>query len=113
MTVASPTSVITGIVVSSTCTVLVTCVASLPEVSATLYLTEYTPTIAVFTVDTVTILEVKSPSELSVAVAPASVYSDPTSTVTVASPSIVITGIVVSKTCTVLVTVLLHFLQHR
>ena len=41
--------------------------------------------------------EVISPSKLSVAMAPASTYVEPTSNVTVASPTSVITGTVVSK----------------
>jgi len=45
-----------------------------------------------------------SPSTLSKAVAPASVYGVPTSIVTAASPSLVITGAVVSTTLTVLET---------
>ena len=53
---------------------------------------------------TVTILEVMSPSNESDAVAPASVYVEPWSIETLASPTKVITGLVVSETVTVLVT---------
>lgn len=64
---------VTGIVVSTTFTILMICVAGFPELSETLYVTLYTHTIAVFTEFTVTILEVRVPSSISLAVAPASV----------------------------------------
>ena len=49
------------------------------------------------------------PSKLSTALAPASVYVDPTSIVTGLSPSKVITGGISSTTLTVLVTSLAAF----
>ena len=57
---------------STTLTVRVTSAAAFPLVSDTLKATEYIPTIAVSTLDRVTILEVISPSLVSAAVAPAS-----------------------------------------
>ncbi len=46
--------------------------ALFPAASLTLYVTVYVPGVFVFTVPDVTILDVKSPSILSVAVAPSS-----------------------------------------
>ena len=92
----------TGFVVSTTFTVLVTSSAVFPFASVTLQVTVYVPNIVVSTEFTVTILSVIFPSQLSLAVAPASVQVLPTSTVTSASPVNVMTGFVVSTTFTVL-----------
>ena len=62
VTVASPTNVITGDVVSSTITVLVTGVAALPEESLTLYVTVYVPVTFSSAVLVVIILDVILPS---------------------------------------------------
>ena len=65
----------------------------LPSLSFTLYITLYTPDTLVFTpVASVIILLVKSPSSLSYAVAPKSIYSVPLFTVTALFPTNVITG---------------------
>ena len=96
VSVALPVNVITGAVPSTTFTVLVTCVAALPAASLTLYVTVYEPTVLASTGLTVTMLAVKSPSTLSLAVAPASVYDVPTGCDTVAFPVNVITGPVMS-----------------
>ena len=58
---------------------------------------------SVFTV--LTLVTVKVPSRVSLAVAPASLYVPLASTVSVALPNRVITGLVVSTTSTVRVTV--------
>ena len=94
----SPLRLITGSVVSVTFTVLVTSEAALPEASVTEYVIVYSPNI-----DVVTVPELVTVSPLS-AVAPASVYVLPSSTVAGLSPLRLITGSVVSVTFTVLVT---------
>ena len=91
----------TGIVVSTTFTVLES-VAVFPDESVDVYVIVYTPSVSGSTVP----VETTSTSpERSVAVAPASVYEEPSSTVAGLSPAIVITGAVVSTTLTVLVAV--------
>ena len=91
----------TGAVVSTTLTVLVA-VPALPEASVEVYVITYDPTVVVSTVPLAT--AVTAP-EASVAVAPASVYVPPSSTVAGLSPVTVTTGAVVSTTLTVLVAV--------
>ena len=102
--VDGPFRVITAGVLSATITVLVTCGAELPEVSCTSYVTVYVPGTLLFTGLTVTILDVRSPSWRSDAVAPASTYGVQSSWSTVASPSRVIFGTLPPTTSTVLVT---------
>ena len=99
LTVKLEADVIVGGVVSTTLTVLVTAVAALPEASDALYVSVYVPTVSASTVPVV--VTVISPDK-SLAVAPASVYVEPNSTVTGLSPVTVITGAVVSTTLTVL-----------
>ena len=94
----SPMIVITGAVVSTTLTVLVA-VAVLPLASVAVYVTVYVPTVSVSTVPA----EVTVTVSKSDAVAPASVYVAPSSTVAGLSPVTVTTGAVVSTTLTVLV----------
>ena len=72
-----PSKAITGIVLSTTITVRVA-VSLFPEESVTAYVTVYVPRTLVSTGLNVTIEVVKSPSKLSVAVAPASAYVEPT-----------------------------------
>ena len=91
---------ITGAVVSTTSTVLVTAVASFPDASEAVYVNVYVPKVSTSTVPVV--VTVISP-ETSVAVAPASEYVPPNSTVIEALPTRVITGAVVSTTSTVLI----------
>ena len=95
----SPVTVTTGAVVSTTFTVLVA-VPELPDASVEVYVITYDPTVVVSTVPLAT--AVTAP-EASVAVAPASVYVPPSSTVAGLSPVTVTTGAVVSTTLTVLV----------
>jgi len=94
--------VITGAVVSTTFTVLVTGVASFPDASLAVYVMVYVPTVLVSTDPDESTVAVPEASDT---VAPASEYNDPSSTVTVASPVSVITGDVVSTTFTVLVAI--------
>ena len=85
----SPVTVTTGAVVSTTFTVLVA-EAELPLLSVAEYEIVYEPTVFVSTVpEDVTGV---SPWNKSKAVAPASVYEEPNSTVAGLSPAIVITG---------------------
>ena len=97
-TVAAPTILIVGAVVSVTLTVLVA-VPALPEASVEVYVIVYEPRTSVFTVPVVT--TVTAP-DASVAVAPDSVYVPPNSTVTVELPVTTTLGAVVSTTLTVL-----------
>jgi hypothetical protein len=78
----------------ATITVLTTSVADKPSESVTLYETVYVPAVVVLTVLKVTILDVMSPSSISAAVAPASVYVEPTVSVVGVVPRSVITGAV-------------------
>ena len=94
--------VYTGAVVSTTLTVLVTAVASLPEASVAVYVRVYDPT--VLTSTSPVVVAVKVP-DISATVAPASVNTAPNSCVTGLSPVSVITGAVVSTTLTTLVAV--------
>ena len=86
---------------STTFTVLVA-VPTFPEASVAVYVSVYVPTVLVSTEPEVATLT--SP-EASDAVAPASVYEAPNSTVAGLSPVTVTTGAVVSTTFTVLVAV--------
>ena len=88
----------TGAVESVTFTVLVA-VPTFPEASVDVYVIVYAPSVFVFTSPVVTTTTVP---EASVAVAPASVYVPPNSTVAGLSPVTVTTGAVVSTTLTVL-----------
>ena len=88
----------TGDVVSTTFTTL-EAVPAFPEASVEVYVSVYEPTVSVSTVPVVT--TVTAPDK-SVAVAPASVYAVPNSTVAGFSPVTVTTGLVVSTTLTVL-----------
>lgn len=90
-----------------TSTVLVTSVASFPDASETLYVTIYVPIVFVSTGFTVTMLNVKSPSILSKAVAPASVYALPLYIDTGDVPVSVITGNVVSTMISLVSAILL------
>ena len=82
-------------------TVLVA-IPALPESSVEVYVSVYEPTVSVSTVPDVT--TVTGP-DTSVAVAPASVYVAPNSTVAGLSPVTTTSGAVVSTTLTVLVAV--------
>ena len=95
----SPLRLITGSVVSVTFTVLVTSEAALPEASVTEYVIVYSPNI-----DVVTVPELVTVSPLS-AVAPASVYVLPSSTVAGLSPLRLITGGISSRSLIKKVTV--------
>ena len=80
---------ITGAVVSTTLTVLVA-VAVFPSRSVAVYVTVYEPTAVVSTFpEAITFVD---PWNASIAVAPASEYVEPNSTVAGLSPLIVITG---------------------
>ena len=88
----SPVTVITGGVVSTTLTVLISCTAWSPLLSVALYIIEYVSITSAFTVpDLVTVISFPL---LSVAVAPASVYVDPNSTVAGLLPFIIMTGLI-------------------
>ena len=92
----------TGAVVSSTNTVL-TSDDSLPDESDAVYVTVYVATVSTSTASTpVVTISISSP-DASSAVAPASLYVEPSSTDCGFSPNNVITGPVVSTTTTVLV----------
>jgi hypothetical protein len=88
-----PVTVTIGAVVSTTLTVLLA-YPVLPELSVALYAIVYDPTVEVFTVPVE--VTVRVPSTASIAVAPASVYDAPSSTVAGLFPNTVITGTVVS-----------------
>ena len=96
----SPVTVITGAVVSTTLTVL-EAVPVLPDASVDVYVSVYDPRASVSTDPEVITLTLP---DKSLAVAPASVYVEPSSTVTGLAPFTVTTGAVVSTTLTVLVT---------
>ena len=104
VSVAFPVSVITGGVVSTTFTILVTCVPGLSEKSVTSYVTIYDHVLVMSTALIVVIEVVIFPSSVSVAVAHASVYGVFTSCVTGEDDISVITGISQAITFTVLVT---------
>lgn len=99
------TSEITGRVVSSIVTVLVSSIAGFPELSDTLYVTVYDPGREVFTallsIDT---LDHGIVSKLSATLAPGSEYGVPTSNTISSRPMREITGAVVSTISTVLIT---------
>ena len=100
-------SVITGAVVSTTSTVLITSVATFGfgiTSSVALYVTVYVPTTLVLTVEvSITKFPVKSSNEQgSIAVAPCSMYPEQASIICGLSPNKTITGPVASITLTVL-----------
>ena len=90
-----------GATVSVTLTTLVS-VELFPEASVAVYVKVYSPNVSASTVPVVTTSIVP---DASVAVAPASVYVSPNSTVAGLSPATVSTGATVSTTSTVLVAV--------
>ena len=101
---AFPVSVITGGVVSTTFTILVTCVPGLSEKSVTSYVTIYEPVLVISTVLFTRTEAVIFPSSLSFAVAHASIYGVLASCVNTQDPVSMITGISQAITFTVLVT---------
>ena len=100
----SPLRDMIGRPVSPTKTVLIFSTAALPAASDTVYFSWYSPTFFTSTFPVALTLDVRFPSTLSFAVTPNSWYAPPTSTLTVASPINVITGLVVSTTFTTLFT---------
>ncbi len=104
-----PRSVISGLSPEFTVTFRMTVAAVFPDPSVTLYVTVYAPAVAVFTLFTVMILGVISPSSGSVAVAPESTYTDHDAITIDALPESVITGIPPDTTFTVRVTVVPTF----
>ena len=101
---ASPLSVITGAVLSTTVTSRVA-EASFPAASFNENTTEYTPGIEISTLLKTVIFELISPSTLSFPIAPTSSYSSPAIISTSESPIRTNSGAVWSVTFTVLVTV--------
>ena len=101
---ASPLSVITGAVLSTTVTSRVA-EASFPAASFNENTTEYTPGIEISTLLKTVIFELISPSTLSFPIAPTSAYSSPAIISTSLSPSKVNSGAVRSATVTILVLV--------
>jgi len=105
VSVAFPKIVITGGVVSSIVTTLVTSIAEFPELSETLYVTMYDQTWFTFTLLlSIVTLDPGIISKLSFTVAHGSEYAVPTSRMISFAPTRLITGGVVSTTSTVLVT---------
>ena len=101
---ASPLSVITGAVLSTTVTFRLT-EDSFPAASFNENVTLYSPGIEISTLLKTVILELISPSTLSFPIAPTSSYSSPALISTSPSPNKVNSGAVRSTTATVLVLV--------